>query len=68
MARASFFQLVNSRNAFAAGSPTHVSAHEEVIVARLWDAPTRAESEAAEDVGCGCVPVTRGESSERSAA
>jgi tRNA1(Val) A37 N6-methylase TrmN6 len=35
MARASFFQLVNSRNAFAAGSPTHVSAHEEVIVARL---------------------------------
>ena len=34
-ARASFFQLVNSRNAFAAGSPTHVSAHEEVIVARL---------------------------------
>ena len=46
MARASFFQLVNARNAFVAGSPTHVSAHEEVIVARHRD----------EDVGCACVP------------
>ena len=54
MARASFFQLVNSRNAFAAGSPTHVSAHEEVIVTRLK--PTAEEG--AEDVGCGCVPLT----------
>jgi DNA modification methylase len=43
MARASFFQLVNSRNAFAAGTPTHVSAHEEVIVARLLaDSPDPA--------------------------
>ncbi|MBS2545537.1 site-specific DNA-methyltransferase [Catenulispora sp. NL8] len=46
LARASFFQLVNARNAFAAGNPTHVTAHEEVIVARPRD----------EDVGCGCVP------------
>ena len=35
MARASFFQLVNARNAFAAGNPTHVTAHEEIIVARV---------------------------------
>lgn len=47
MARSSFFQLVNARNAFAAGSPTHVCAHEEVIVARHRD----------EDVGCGCAPA-----------
>jgi hypothetical protein len=58
MARASFFQLVNSRNAFAAGNPTHVSAHEEVIVARVALAPVEADT--ATDVGCGCVPMTRG--------
>jgi hypothetical protein len=34
MARASLFQRVNARNAFAGGSPVHVMAHEEVIVAR----------------------------------
>jgi hypothetical protein len=48
MARASFFQLVNARNAFVAGTPTHVCAHEEVIVARHH-----------EDVGCGCAPSGR---------
>lgn len=46
-ARPSFFQLVNARNAFAAGAPTHVVVHEEVVVMRA----------VAEDVGCGCVPV-----------
>jgi len=45
-ARPSFFQLVNARNAFAAGAPTHVVVHEDVVVLR-----------AAEDVGCGCVPA-----------
>lgn len=38
-ARPSFFQLVNSRNAFAAGSPTHAVVHEEVVVLR---APARS--------------------------
>jgi modification methylase len=35
MARSSFFQMVNARNASAQGNPVHVTAHEEVIVARL---------------------------------
>ena len=56
MARASFFQLVNSRNAFAVGTPTHVSAHEEVIVARY--SSTQADEAADSDLGCGCVPTT----------
>ena len=42
MARSSFFQLVNSRNAFAAGSPTHVTAHEEIVVARVGKADESA--------------------------
>src|SRR5262249_44321057 len=54
MARASFFQLVNSRNAFAAGNPTHVTAHEEIVVLR---APTTNHID---DVGCGCVPLALG--------
>ena len=60
MARASFFQLVNSRNAFAAGSPTHVTAHEDVIVAR-WGVPQPAADadEPVEGDGCGCVPLVR---------
>lgn len=61
--RASFFQLVNSRNAFDAGNPTHISAHEEVIVARKVDEP-----ESLQDVGCGCVPLVRGAKVERRAA
>ena len=62
-ARASFFQLVNSRNAFAAGSPTHVSAHEEVIVGRLTPTPEAP----AEEPGCGCVPMVRNDGSGRRA-
>ena len=61
MARSSFFQLVNSRNAFAAGHPTHVSAHEDVIVARLAD-------DWAGEVGCGCVPPARAVEDVREAA
>jgi modification methylase len=59
MARASFFQLVNSRNAFSAGSPTHVVAHEEVVVAR----PSLAG-----EVACGCVSPTRAVENLREAA
>ncbi|MEY9859794.1 modification methylase [Catenulispora sp. GAS73] len=68
MARASFFQLVNARNAFAAGSPTHVTAHEEVVVAR-WGPPQPAAAADCPiaDSGCGCVPLALG-SAERSAA
>jgi modification methylase len=55
MARSSFFQLVNSRNAFAAGSPTHVTAHEEIVVARV----SNAEDEADASAGCGCVLFDR---------
>ncbi|WP_194925830.1 TRM11 family SAM-dependent methyltransferase [Catenulispora pinisilvae] len=68
-ARASFFQLVNSRNAFAAGSPTHVSVHEEVVVAR-WNGRTASAGadDRVEDVSCGCVPFTCGDAAERSAA
>jgi len=61
MARASFFQLVNARNAFAAGIPTHVTAHEEIIVAR-------ALAQADEEVGCGCVPLERSGPADRRAA
>lgn len=35
MARSSLFQRVNTRNACASGFPVHMTAHEEVIVARL---------------------------------
>jgi modification methylase len=68
MARASFFQLVNSRNAFAAGSPAHVTAHEEVIVAR-WGSPLPAgdADETTDGDGCGCVPLLCG-AAQRSAA
>ena len=60
MARASFFQLVNSRNAFAVGAPTHVSAHEEVIVARWLGSVAEAVSaNGCEAVGCGCIPMVR---------
>ncbi|MEY9930202.1 modification methylase [Catenulispora sp. GP43] len=74
MARASFFQLVNSRNAFAAGSPTHVVAHEDVVVARLSPGAAvtgaTAEDEGGDgDAGCGCVPLRRGiETQGRAAA
>lgn len=68
MARSSFFQLVNARNAFAAGSPTHVTAHEEVIVARWGSSAPAADTEdPVEGSGCGCVPVLAS-SLQRSAA
>lgn len=61
MARASFFQLVNSRNAFAVGNSTHVTAHEEIVVLRT-DGGGRAQTNDVDgfsDVGCGCVPFSR---------
>ena len=66
-ARASFFQLVNSRNAFAAGSPTHVSAHEEVVVARKA-LLAEAAGDDPQEIGCGCVPPARGTDQLRNAA
>ena len=57
-ARPSFFQLVNARNAFAAGIPTHALVHEEVVVLRV----------AAEDVGCGCVRAAPSSMDARRAA
>ena len=63
MARASFFQLVNSRNAFAAGNPTHVSAHEEIVVSR---APETQEKHLT-DAACGCVPAARDTDTSRNA-
>ena len=72
MARSSFFQLVNSRKAFAAGHPTHVSAHEDVIVARLFPKSANPSSESAADEfdgsGCGCVPMVRSTDTEGRAA
>jgi modification methylase len=70
MARASFFQLVNSRNAFAAGSPTHVVAHEEVVVARhsLKAEPTADTDNPIESAGCGCIPFVASAGLQRSAA
>lgn len=51
--RASFFQQINARNAIAEGNPTHVRAHEEVIVARLLPEQSRPRTECEQDIGCG---------------
>jgi modification methylase len=51
-ARPSFFQLVNARNAFTAGQPTHVVVHEEVIVLRALGVESpRAADRAGNDDG-----------------
>ena len=55
-ARPSFFQLVNARNAFAAGAPTHVVVHEEVDVLRALP-EANADTDPMESAGCGCVPL-----------
>lgn len=68
MARASFFQLVNSRNAFAAGSPTHISAHEEIVVGRWLGAPAAETVTGPKEIGCGCVPPVCGGANPGSAA